>query len=62
MNDQKPEVPPAFEVKEESLERQHSDLRLAPAEPGESRDMIDPLNHFDLRNVQAESDQESEKE
>ena len=62
MNDQKPEVPAAFEVKEESIERQHSDLRLAPVEPDESRDMSDPLNRFDLRIVEAESDQKSEKE
>lgn len=31
-------------------------LRIAPAEPDESRDMSDPLNHYDLRIVEAEPD------
>ena len=50
----------ASEVKEEPLERQHSDLRIAPAEPDESRDMSDPLNHYDLRIIEAKPDQELE--
>jgi|HubBroStandDraft_1064217.scaffolds.fasta_scaffold15909_2 hypothetical protein len=61
MLEQRSEVSAAPDVKEESLARQHSDLRLAPVEPDESRDMSDPLNHFDLRIVRAESDQESKK-
>lgn len=38
------------------LERQQSDLRIAPAEPDESWDMNDALNHYDLRIVAAAED------
>jgi hypothetical protein len=48
MNEQ---IPAAPEPESIPLERQHSDLRIAPAEPDESRDMNDPLNHYDLRIV-----------
>jgi hypothetical protein len=49
MNDQKTAVPAEAEMKEESLARQHSDLRIKPVEVDESLNMSDPLNHFDLR-------------
>jgi hypothetical protein len=45
------EVSEAPEVKEESLARQHSELRLAPVDPPEHLDMTDPLNHFHMRIV-----------
>ncbi|HXP68806.1 MAG TPA: hypothetical protein VOA88_05940 [Candidatus Dormibacteraeota bacterium] len=35
------------------LERQHSDLRIAPVDVPQDLDMTDPLNHFDLRIVEA---------
>jgi hypothetical protein len=47
-------------VKEESLARQHSDLRIKPVEVDESLDMSDPLNHFDLRIKRVEPEWEAE--
>jgi hypothetical protein len=49
VNEEKTAVPAAPAVNEESLARQHSDLRIKPVEADESLDMTDPLNHFDLR-------------
>ena len=44
---------PAALTPEIPLERLHSDLRLAPVEPDDSRDIRDPLKHFDRRIVQS---------
>jgi hypothetical protein len=46
---------------EESYECMHSDLRIAPGEPDESREMSDPLNHYDLRIVEAKPNQEKNR-
>ena len=42
------------------LERQHSDLRLAPVDVPEELDMSDPLNHFDLRLAEVKADKKPE--
>ena len=49
------------EVEEESLARQHSDLRLIPAgwTPADA-DPNDPISHYDLRIVRAEPDEEAD--